>query len=542
MILDYTGKDYILKVGKGEADPRDLMKLRGLDFSNPASTPSEAVLYTSQPWGVADLIDCATPAARLQLQPLANRITASRADNSGSHFKMPADCELWGFQKGSLDYLLSGTGQGLIADEPGLGKTPQAIVYANEIAAKRVLVICPAAIRMQWSRKIREWSVMPDPYLVYPVFAAKKGVHPTAQWTILSFALARNPGIIAALSKLRFDLLIIDESHALKDIGSQQTRAVFGQSDGMYHIKDADPIPAIASRAAHVLCLSGTPIVNRPLEAYTTARALAWDAIDYSSLDKFRMRYNPQKEIIVSGGKRFKDERIGRIVELGNRMRGTFMARHAKRDVMTQLKYPRYEVVQYEETKEVRKLIEAESLLGIDIEALQTTNNYETLGHIATLRKAMGVTTAPQAADYIKTLLDGGVDKIVVFGWHIEVLDILQRQLMRYGVLRIDGSTTPKNRQERVDAFMTQPKMRVMLGNIQSMGTGVDGLQKVCQRCVLVEPSWTPGENQQAIDRLDRGGQTGTVQADFLVPPGSVIEKILVAALHKAKVIHETLK
>jgi SNF2 family DNA or RNA helicase len=154
----------------------------------------------------------------------------------------------------------------------------------------------------------------------------------------------------------------------------------------------------------------------------------------------------------------------------------------------------------------------------------------------------MGVTTAPQAADYIKTLLDGGVDKIVVFGWHIEVLDILQRQLMRYGVLRIDGSTTPKNRQERVDAFMTQPKMRVMLGNIQSMGTGVDGLQKVCQRCVLVEPSWTPGENQQAIDRLDRGGQTGTVQADFLVPPGSVIEKILVAALHKAKVIHETLK
>ncbi|MDV7400316.1 hypothetical protein RZS08_53370, partial [Arthrospira platensis SPKY1] len=101
--------------------------------------------------------------------------------------------------------------------------------------------------------------------------------------------------------------------------------------------KGVDPLPAIASRAAHVLCLSGTPLVNRPLEAYTTARALAWDAIDYLSLERFRERYNPQKETVVRGGKRFKEERVGRIIELGNRMRGTFMARHAKRDVMTQL-------------------------------------------------------------------------------------------------------------------------------------------------------------------------------------------------------------
>jgi SWI/SNF-related matrix-associated actin-dependent regulator 1 of chromatin subfamily A len=476
------------------------------------------------------------------LAPIAARIAASRAPHSGSHFKMPADQELWGFQKASLDYLLSGTGQGLIADEPGLGKTPQAIVYANEIGAKRVLVICPAAIRTQWARKIDEWSVMPPPRLIYPVFSAKNGVHPTAQWVILSYALARNAGIVAALAKQRFDLVIMDESHYLKDVDSQQTRAIFGQADGLYHPKGIDPIPAIVSRAAHVLCLSGTPIVNRPNEAYTTTRALAWDAIDYASFDKFRVRYNPQKETVLRGGKRIKEERIGRVIELGNRMRGTFMARHAKREVMTQLKFPRYEVVQYEETKELRRLIEAESLLGIDVDAVQTTTDYEMLGHIATLRKDIGVATAPQAADYVRTLLDGGIDKIVVFGWHIEVLNILQHKLMRYGVVRIDGSTSGKARQAGIDAFVTAPNVRVILGNIQSMGTGVDGLQRVCQRCVLVEPSWTPGDNQQAIDRLDRGGQLGSVQADFLVPAGSVIEKILVAALRKAKIIHETLK
>jgi SNF2 family DNA or RNA helicase len=58
---------------------------------------------------------------------------------------------------------------------------------------------------------------------------------------------------------------------------------------------------------------------------------------------------------------------------------------------------------------------------------------------------------------------------------------------------------------------------------------------------VLVEPSWTPGENQQAVDRLDRGGQTGHVQADFLVAPGSILEKILVKALEKASTIFKTI-
>jgi SWI/SNF-related matrix-associated actin-dependent regulator of chromatin subfamily A-like protein 1 len=542
MILDYTGKDFILRVNRGEADIKELMSLRGLDFSNPASTPSQSVLYTNSPWPVADMLDLTTPAARSALAPYAARVAASRADNSGSHFKVPADQELWGFQKASLDYCLNGSGHGLIADEPGLGKTPQSIVYANEISAKRVLVICPAAIRTQWARKIREWSTMPDPYVVYPVFNARNGVHPQAQWTILSYSLARNPAIVAAIAKINYDLLILDESHNLKETNSQQTRAIFGQADGKYHPKGVDPLPAIASRAAHVLCLSGTPLVNRPLEAYTTTRALAWDAIDYLSLDRFRERYNPQKETVLKGGKRFKQERTGRIIELGNRMRGTFMARHAKRDVMTQLKFPIYEVIQYEETKEIKRLIQAESLLGLDAGDIQTTNNYELLGHIAALRREMGVEVAPQAAEYIKTILDGGVEKITVFGWHIEVLDILQAALLRYGVVRIDGSTSGKHRQERVDAFVENPKIRVILGNIQSMGTGTDGLQKVCQRAVIVEPSWTPGENQQAIDRLDRGGQKGTVQADLLVPPGSVIEKILVTALEKAQVIHQTLK
>jgi len=543
MLLDHTGIDFVLKVNAtaDNVTAPDLMLERGLDFSTTDSRPGASVLFTKDAWAVADMIEHATPRAASVLKPMAARIALSSAKESGSHFRMPMDKELWPFQKASLDYVLS-RNQSLIADAPGLGKTPQAIVYANEIGAKRVLVLCPAAIRLQWARRIREWSTMKWPFVIYPVVNSKNGIHPTAEWTVVSFALARNPALVAAIAQSHYDLLIIDESHYLKDPETAQTKAVFGGADGLYHFKrGVDAIPAIMASCAHVLCLSGTPIVNRPLEAYTTARNLCWDAIDYMSLDKFRVRYNPQKTMFVRDGKRITDERIGRVRELGNRMRGMFMARHAKRDVMDQLHMPKYDVVRLEETGEIKAALHAESMLGLDIDAIQTTNDYQVLGHIAQVRREMGIAVAPQAAEYIKLCLDGGEDKIVVFGWHIEVLNKLQEMLAKYGVLRIDGSTSPKKRQHYVDLFQSDPGMRVMLGNIQSMGTGVDGLQQVATHCVLVEPSWTPGENQQAVDRLDRGGQTGHVQADFLVAPGSILEKILVKALEKAVTIHKTI-
>jgi len=541
--VDFLGKDFTLTIPRnGIVTAQEVMVERGMDFSRPDSTPQQSVFYAADPWPVADLIEHATPAAAELLQPIATRIALSQSATSSANFDAPPDMELWPFQKASLAYCLS-RNQSLIADSPGLGKTPMAIVYANEIKAKRVLVICPAAIRKQWAKKISEWSTMRQPYLTYLVFNSKNGIHPHAEWTIMSFALARNPALVAAIAASRYDLLIIDESHYLKEPEASQTKAVYGaHSDGLYHWKRGqDPLPSIASRCAHVLCLSGTPIVNRPLEAYTTSRALCWDAIDYQSLDKFRVRYNPQKTTILNAGKRVTEEKVGRVRELGNRMRGMFMARHAKRDVMTQLKTPRYEVVQMEETGEVKAALRSESLLGLDIDAIQTTNDYQVLGHIAQVRREMGIALAPQAADYVSLVLDGGEDKVVVFGWHIEVLDKIQERLQKYGVLRIDGSTSANNRQKYVDAFQSDPRMRVMLGNIQSMGTGVDGLQKVATHVVMAEPSWTPGENQQAVDRLDRGGQTGHVQADFLVAPGSIAEKILVSALKKAETIHKVI-
>lgn len=211
------------------------------------------------------------------------------------------------------------------------------------------------------------------------------------------------------------------------------------------------------------------------------------------------------------------------------------MARHLKREVMTQLQLPEFDIIDMEETGPVKQALAAESLLHIDPDNLEGIDYIE--GHIASVRRMMGLALAPQIAEYCEMLLDGGEEKLVVFAWHIDVLTILQKALEKFGVIRIDGSTGSK-KQRYVDLFVHNPSFRVMIGNILSLGTGTDGLQEVCTHGVVAEPDWVMGNNQQCVDRLDRGGQLGKVLMDFCVAPGSVAAQILNRALNKGQVTH----
>jgi SWI/SNF-related matrix-associated actin-dependent regulator 1 of chromatin subfamily A len=536
--LDYNARTgaYFLRVKRTEANVQELMQDYGLDFSVTASTSSTAVLVTHEPFAAVTFIEHGTPAAKANLSKLADEIAASWKEKSSGHFAVPADKELWSFQSADIEYALRRRNT-LIADQPGLGKTEVAIVYCNETKARRVLVICPANIRLQWAERIRQWSTMEWGYRVYPILSGRHGVHPEAEWTIVSYDLARTPAIGAALAKGTYDVLILDEVHYLKTVDSRRTRAIFGGGEDR-------KFGALAERAGSILALSGTPLPNRPREAYTVARALNFDSIDFLSEEKFKERFNPS---VTRDGVRgdgtpyvYVDERTGRHAELQNRLRANFMVRHLKRDVMPQLKLPIYDIVQLEETGPVKQALHAESLLDIDPENLEGADA-EILGHIAVVRRQMGVALAPQVASYANMLLEGGEEKLVIFGWHIEVLNILEQHLARWGTLRIDGSTSQAAKQRKVKEFQEDPRKQVMLGNTLSLGTGTDGLQNVSAHALLAEPDWTPGNNEQAIDRLDRGGQLRTVQADLFVAPRSIAERVLASALRKKQITHKAL-
>lgn len=537
--LDFISHNgnYVLRVPRGHGEPADLMREFGLDWSHPASTHREAVLFTKEPYAAASFFRHATPAARQQLDYIIEQVEASWSASSNRHIDVPPELELWPFQKAGIEYALNRE-HALIGDDMGLGKTVSGIAIANEMQARRVLVVCPANMRLQWHAKILEWSTMGITYkvpndTVYAILSSKYGVHEQAAWTIVSYDLIRHPALWRALAKTEYDLLILDEAHRVKTIDAKRTRALFG--GGRETV--AEPL---ASRAAKIVALTGTPLPNRPREAFMLARNLCPEAIDWLGEDDFNDRFNPQSKGRTGSGKVWVDEREGRLAELQNRLRANFMVRRLKRDVLPQLKYPVYDLIRVEETKPVKAALQAESLLGINPEDL-TGADAKILGAIATARRLMGVAIAPQVVNWIRMLLDGGESKLVLFAWHTEVLDILCRGLADHGVVRVDGSDGAKRKHEKVQSFIKDPALNVIVGNVLSLGTGTDGLQYVSTHALLAEPDWVYGNNQQCVDRLDRGGQVGQVQADFFVAPGSLSEKVLAAALRKGRTVYNAL-
>src|SRR5208282_4189552 len=421
----------------------------------------------------------------------------------------------------------------LVGDEMGIGKTITAICYANTLAwaggrpdGFRACAIVPASVRLQWANRIREWTTIPDTRISV-VSSSTQGYPHTRDnihWTIMSYDAAASRTAFRAIveQQCHYDLLVLDEAHYLKTPTTARTRAIFGAADRARHL---------SACADHVLALTGTPLPNRPREAYTLANRLCPEAIDFMSERAFNNRFNPRDR---------HREGVGRVHELQARLRTGFMVRHLFADAFPQLRLPLYDLIQVERDAAVRQALAAEALLDIDPETL-TGADGKIDGDVSTARLLMGLAIAPHAVKYIKMLADGGDDKIVVFAWHREVLDILQNGLDKLGVCRIDGSTSEHERAKQKASFITDPGKGVMLGNILALGTGVDGLQAVFRRVVHVEPDWVFGHTVQCTARLYRAGQTAQVMSDIMVAPGSLSERVLASALRKGLIVHKAL-
>lgn len=440
---------------------------------------------------------------------------------------VPPGLELMPFQHLGVDYGRTRR-HVLFGDEPGLGKTVQAIALANYDCAERVLVICPASLRLNWQREIRRWSTLKK-LSTYPVLKSGDGVNPHANYVIISYDLARLPHVANVLKKIKWDHVVLDEAHYLKTPDAQRTQAIFGHND-----LHRDHHAGIADGAGRTVALTGTPLPNRPRECYTLTRALCWDAIDWQSYDHFIGRYNPS----------FKwpsgriEERTGRLPELQARLRCNFMVRRSKADVLKDLPAKRYELTYVEPDGAIRKVLAKEKMLDFSIDDLEDPN-FEILGAIATVRREMGEAKAPRVIEHVDMLLDGGVDKILLFAHHRNVMDLLAAGLGKHGLVRIDGSVSAVARSKIVDQFQQDPKTRVFLGQLKAAGEGLT--LTAASHVVFAEASWSSGENEQGVDRAHRIGQLSSVLAQFVVAPGSLDEKILSRAIEKSHHIHAAL-
>lgn len=434
-----------------------------------------------------------------------------------------------------------------IGDAPGLGKTMQAITLSNAIGADHTLVVCPASLRLNWEREIWQWSTIPN-VSTYPILKSSDGVSLEANYVIVSYAMLANPSILDALLECRWDHLIVDEAHAVKDPQPNKRNTAICKPDNL---------PGVVGR---ITFASGTPTPNQPIEMYNALRLLNWDAIDRASLDDFREAYYALGGGFVNVNTGKKDANGKAIYEskwsnkvrnvpvnlddLQYRLRKHIMVRRLKEQVLHELPPKVWHPFPLEITAGIRKALkhpgwtQAERLYEMDPDAYN--HGIPVDGAISTARKELGEAKAPAVADYIEDLLDSGVEKLVVAAWHTSVLEYLRGRLSKFGLVFMDGRTSATGKQKVVDQFMQRDDIRIILGQTSVIGEG--HTLTVAQDAVLAEPDWVPGRNDQLLDRIHRMGQKGNyILGHVPVVPGTLDERVLGTAIQKDKNIYAAL-
>jgi SWI/SNF-related matrix-associated actin-dependent regulator 1 of chromatin subfamily A len=522
----------------------------GLTLSTSIRGPAgEKVYFTADqndkpefnPYAALEWYDEADDAARARLEPLIHDYRSSWADNSLLDPPVPDRYDprthekyaYMPYQKAGIEYCL-GKRHSIIGDEPGLGKTIQAIGIANALDCQKILVVCPASIRINWCREIAEWTTLHN-VRTHAILSGKNGVRDRAQYTVVSYDLLRNPGIHTALRATDWDLGIFDEGHYLKSPDAQRTRAIFGggmkPKDGEYGFYEN----GLERNIERMVSMTGTPLPNRPREAYTQARGLNWEAIDYMSQDVFYSRFNPPKEY------GHDDEIKGRLPELNARLRCNLMVRRQKKDVLPQLPDKRYEMTYIEPNGAIRDVLAREALIDFDPKMLFNEDFTLDGTPISTLRREMGEAMVPRVVEYIQYMMDVVEHpKLIVFTHHRTVAAELMDRLSKYSPVVHQGGMTTAAKEHAKASFTTNAGTRIFIGQLDTM-EGVDGLQRICSDVVFAEPAWTPGRNEQCVDRAHRMGQHGNVVAHFLLVEGSFNEMVLNVVLGKAGDIHESL-
>lgn len=415
------------------------------------------------------------------------------------------------FQKIGADFLAARY-HALLADEPGLGKTVQAIAAAEQLGLKRMLVVCPASVRLGWRQELDECL----------------GVKRAQKWGIVSYNGAKNftwpfPGNVDGEAAL--DGIILDEVHFLKTPDSQRTQAIFGNGGGL------------ARRARYKWALSGTPILNRPRELYPLLKTLASENIaPYNTFASYTQRYCGA----YFDGRGLNTKGATHLDELARRLQG-FMLRRTKAEVLPELPPKIITRVPLSVSEVDLAPIFAEEDLIANREAKLSSihEDFSQLGDLARLLRLTGEAKVNATGAFIEDLLET-TEKVVVFARHREVIKQLEIRFTERGFAPVvyHGGMSDAQKKAAVDVFKERPEVRVFIGQIQAAGTGINGLQDHCSTVVFAELSWVPGETGQAVDRCHRIGQTAnSVNVYLLHVPGTLESAVLNVHDGKEKVI-----
>jgi len=444
---------------------------------------------------------------------------------------LPPGLELMAHQARLVASAADGHRTYLLADEPGLGKTAQALLAAQAADAFPLLCVVPNVVKTNWAREAKHWIPQRS---VTVINGDGETVDGFADVFVINYEILDRHA--AWLGRLGFRGMVVDEAHFIKNKSSQRSQHVLAISDRIRQ-RTARPL---------MMALTGTPLIN-DIEDF---RAI-WEFLGW--IDEKKPRHELMADLEENGftpaDHAFYPAARQSVVDMG-------IVRRRKIDVAADIPARRIADLPVEledsvtrsirdaERELARRLVERyEAALrtrkagmiteGIDHDLIRRVAHWEltdgndetTSENVFAMVRRIGSAKATLAADYTAQLARS-VGKVVFFAKHIDVMDAAQEYFEQHHIAyaSVRGEQSGTVRQKNIDAFVNDPEVAVAVCSLTAAGVGLN--LQVASNVVLAELSWTNAEQTQAIDRVHRIGQTEPVTAWRIIAAQTIDAKI----------------
>ncbi|HEX6198602.1 MAG TPA: DEAD/DEAH box helicase [Jiangellaceae bacterium] len=450
-----------------------------------------------------------------------------------SSVRLPSGLELMPHQARLLAAAARGHRTFLLADEPGLGKTAEALLAAQAADAYPLLCVVPSVVKTNWAREAARWTPSRS---VTVIHGSGEKIDGFADIVVVNYeVLDRHVGWIATHG---FRGMVVDEAHFIKNKKSQRSQHV---------LEIADRIRQRVARPL-MMALTGTPLINDIDDFRAIWQFLGWigekrpgpqlmTALEETGLSPLDRGFSPAaRQAVIDLGivRRRKLDVAGdiparRIADLPVELDpdAARSIREAERELLLRL------VQRYDAAVAAHAERSGQAVEGIDQELVRAVAGWELSDasdsssgeNVFAMVRRIGRVKAPLAADYAAQLAHS-VGKVVFFAKHIDVMDsaveLLESRGIRHASVR--GDQTPAERQRNIDAFVNDPDVAIAICSLTAAGVGLN--LQVASNVVLAELSWTNAEQTQAIDRVHRIGQTEPVTAWRIIASQTIDTKI----------------
>lgn len=400
----------------------------------------------------------------------------------------------------------------ILADDMGLGKTTSTIIAALETGAKKILIICPASLKINWQREIENYSDKPT-----SIIEGKKWEDGT--FVIINYDIIKNfhdekKKDDSVLLKTKFDLVIIDEAHYIQNKQAQRTKL----------------INDFVSNVERLWLLTGTPITSRPINYFNLLNLIEcpvaknWMAYVKRYCNGFQFQAGRRKIWNVSGASNLEELRDRTAPLVLRRLKENVLDLPDKiiTPVYLRLKSKEYEALMGEYYDWYDKNGDSDSL------TLQFTK-------LTKVRQVIAEEKVPSTIEICENIVEQG-KKVIVFTNFTKTLEMILEHFGKSAV-RLDGQMSQKERQLSVDRFQNDESVMVFVGNIKAAGVGIT--LTAGEAVVMNDLSFLPSDHSQAEDRSYRYGQKNNVLVYYPIFDNTV-EGIIYDILKKKKDIFET--